>query len=76
VFNVQWLKRRVLRFLNGANGISPTIDNTYAVSVSLIGTAFTVTIASGDATMVAMLNALINSGACVTPFMYSFSVVT
>lgn len=76
VFSVQWLKRRVLRFLNGANGISPTIDQTYAVSVAISGITFTITVATGNAAMVSILNALINSGACATPFQYKFSVVT
>lgn len=75
VFNVQWLKRRVLRFLNGLNGISPAIDNTYAVSVSVAGTVFTVTVPTGDSTTVSTLNSLIQTGACITPFQYSFSVV-
>ena len=34
VFNIRWLKRRVMRFLNGVNGTSYAIDNTYQVSVS------------------------------------------
>ncbi len=33
-FTIDWLKRRVMRFLNGANGTAPPIDNTYPVSVS------------------------------------------
>ena len=32
-FNIRWLKRRVWRFLIGANGTSPHIDNTDRVSV-------------------------------------------
>ena len=33
VMSTNWLKRRLKRFLVGANGISPAIDNTYEVSV-------------------------------------------
>lgn len=33
VFSIEWLKKRVMRFLNGANGTAPDIDNTYSVSV-------------------------------------------
>ena len=76
VFNVEWLKRRVLRFLNGPNGIAPAIDNTFAVSVAMSGAAFTVTVPTGNAANVALLDALINSGACATPFQYSFTVTT
>lgn len=34
VFNIRWLKRRIMRFLFGANGTSYNIDQTYPVSVS------------------------------------------
>ena len=34
VFNVRWLKRRVMRFINGVNGTAPNVDETYRVSVS------------------------------------------
>lgn len=34
VFNIRWLKRRVMRFLIGANGTAPNIDQTYLISVS------------------------------------------
>ena len=74
VFSMQWFKRRVFRFLNGPNGISPDIDNTYSVSVSVSGAAFTVNVATGDPTNISLLNSLINSGACATPFQYTFLV--
>jgi hypothetical protein len=76
VFNMEWLKRRVLRFLNGPDGVLPFIDNTYAASVTITGAVFAVTVATGNATNVSLLNALINSGACATPFQYSFTVST
>lgn len=34
VFNVRWLKRRIMRFLTGINGTDPGIDQTYLISVS------------------------------------------
>jgi hypothetical protein len=34
VFNIRWLKRRILRFLLGANGVDPGINQTYQVSVT------------------------------------------
>lgn len=34
VFNIRWLKRRVGRFLAGANGSNPNIDQTYRISVT------------------------------------------
>lgn len=42
-FDVRWLKRRVMRFLLGANGTDPGIDQTYQVSVTF-GVAGEVTI--------------------------------
>ncbi len=34
VFNVRWLKRRIMRFLLGTDGAAPNIDQTYIVSVT------------------------------------------
>lgn len=34
VFNIRWLKRRVMRFLLGVNGTDLNIDQTYQVSVT------------------------------------------
>lgn len=33
-FNIRWLKRRVMRFLDGTNGVSYNVDTTYPVSVT------------------------------------------
>ena len=65
----------MLRFLNGPNGIAPTIDNTYSISVAVTGTTIAITVNSGDASLVPTLNALIQSGACTTPFQFSFSIL-
>lgn len=32
-FSIRWLKRRVVRFLNGVNGTAPNVDQTYQISV-------------------------------------------
>jgi hypothetical protein len=34
IFNVRWLKRRIMRFLIGTNGTSPNIDETDQISVT------------------------------------------
>jgi len=34
VFNIRWLKRHVMRFLTGANGSAPNVDQTYQISVT------------------------------------------
>lgn len=75
-FTVEWLKRRVYRFLNGPNGVAPIIDNTYAVSVAMAGTQFLVAVQDGSASMVATLNALVKAQECITPFEYSFTVTS
>jgi hypothetical protein len=33
-FSVRWLKRRIMRFLAGENGVNFNVDNTYQISVS------------------------------------------
>ena len=33
LFNVRWLKRRIARFLNGADGVDPGVNETYDISV-------------------------------------------
>ena len=33
-FNVRYLKRRIMRFLNGVNGTDPGVDQTYQISVT------------------------------------------
>jgi hypothetical protein len=34
VFNIRWLKRRIVRFLNGVNGVDADTSNTYQISVT------------------------------------------
>ena len=34
IFNVRWLKRRIMRFLNGENGTDPGVNQTYQISVT------------------------------------------
>ena len=52
VFNVRWLKRRIMRFLTGTNGIDPGVNETYQVSVTF-GTngQVTITIVQGFRTL-------------------------
>ena len=48
VFDIRWLKRRVMRFLTGANGTNPNIDNTYQVSVTFgVGGGVTIRLIAG-----------------------------
>lgn len=48
LFNIRWLKRRVMRFLAGANGTNPNVDETYQVSVSFgVGGEVTIRLIDG-----------------------------
>lgn len=52
VFNIRWLKRRIMRFLNGVNGTSYNIDETYPISVTFSGSTVFINILPGTATVV------------------------
>jgi hypothetical protein len=71
---VQWLKRRIARFLIGTNGTAPNIDNTYFVNLSFVGNRqITINIpASNPASL--YLAAAISSGAAEMPFQYTYTV--
>jgi hypothetical protein len=79
-FTISWLKRRIMRFLIGANGMSPAIDQTYDVSVT-IPDAYNVDIVIHNAgnyepEVLAALAEGISSGALQTPFQYAFAFPT
>jgi hypothetical protein len=42
-FNIEWLKKRIMKFLFGINGSQPIIDNTYQISITF-GPNYEVTI--------------------------------
>lgn len=61
-FDVQWLKKRIMRFLIGVNGTSPNIDQTYQISISFgAGCDVTIRIVLIDRTIVS--GALYNDNA-------------
>ena len=64
VFNVRWLKRRIMRFLLGTNGSAPLINNTWQISVSF-GLGNTVSIRLLTETR------MITSGAIYNGFQYN-----
>lgn len=77
-FTCSWLKRRVMRFLNGVNGVDPGINQTYAVSVGYSGSAITITIENPGQFNILTLQVLqsgIHTGVLQLPFQYSFTVV-
>lgn len=72
-YSTQWLKRRIKRFLYGVNGVSPTIDNTYEISVTY-PTYRTVTIHIPNLAISPILQAAIQSGVLNLPFEYNYTV--
>jgi hypothetical protein len=79
-FSAPWLKRRVMRFLTGAAGTAPNIDNTYPVSVAFGGdgdvtVTVTLTVAAGITLANAQIfQAAVASGAISMPFQLTVSV--
>ena len=53
VFNVRWLKRRIMRFLIGTNGTAPPIDQTYRISITFVGRQVNINILAGAGALVA-----------------------
>ena len=75
-FNIAWLKRRVMRFLYGVDGVPPAIDNTYPVSVT-ISTTYVVTIALSPGVypdLGPLLQSAIEAGVLLLPFQFTYTV--
>jgi len=72
VFNMGWLKNRVNRFLNGANGSDyAVLDNPPSITVS--GNVFTIT--SFDDQNFTILQECLTNGVLAFPFQYTFAFV-
>lgn len=72
-FSINWLKRRIARFIHGENGIDPLIEHTYDVSVTVNAGIFTIKIPDyGNGVGVFLKNA-IDQGLLKLPFIYSYS---
>lgn len=73
-FTIPWLKRRVMRFLLGTDGISYNVDQTYDVSITFgIGGQVIITIPSSYA-YAAIFQAAVQSGALELPFQRTWTV--
>ncbi len=74
-YTTQWLKRRVTRFLYGANGTDiPNIADIYNVSVAY-GANNTVTITIPNLEISPIFQAAVQSGVLQLPFQYSYTIV-
>lgn len=71
VFNMQWLKNRIARFLLGANGSAPDVLSV-PPSITVSGNTFTIAYENSDALMA--LEQLINNDELALPFQYNFVV--
>lgn len=72
-FNMNWLKRRCIRFLGGVDGTDVVIDNTYAVSANY-SSRFNVDLVLPADPNAATLKEAIDSSAVELPFQLSFNV--
>lgn len=69
-YNTTWLKRRVKRFIDGINGVSPDIQETYDISVTYAGNEVTITVT--DSYPAQILHAAIDAGVVFLPFQYTY----
>lgn len=71
-FSVEWLKRRIARFIHGVDGTDPQLENTYDVSVTSSDGVFTLKIPEyGDGVGVFLVRA-INARLVNLPFIYTY----
>lgn len=74
-FNIDWLKRRVARFIHGKDGIDPPIQSTYDVSVTVQDGVFTIVIPEYGDGAGFFLQGAIQQSMVKLPFIYSFSAI-
>lgn len=77
-FSVMWLKRRIARFLYGADGSDPPVEETYDISVQFVGGNVVWITVPGftDTLLLAQMGYMIKTGVLELPFQYIFNVIT
>ncbi|EOW6510877.1 hypothetical protein ACOZXQ_000597 [Cronobacter malonaticus] len=73
-FCIDWLKRRLARFIHGANGIDPPLENTFDVSVIPVNGIFNITIPDYGNGVGHFLKDAIDQSLVKLPFIYTYSV--
>ncbi|TLI70121.1 hypothetical protein FEK66_15990 [Escherichia sp. E1130] len=73
-FNLDWLKRRIARFLCGPNGIDPPVTNTFDISVVPNNGVFVIILPDSTDSVGVFLKEAIEQGIVKLPFIYSFTV--
>ena len=78
IFSIPWLKRRVMRFLLGMNGTSPSVDDVTPVSITFPSgndVTITVDVIGGITQQIAdIFQACVQSMVVELPFQYDFTV--
>lgn len=73
-FNIDWLKRRIARFLRGPNGIDPSVTDTFDISVVPKNGVFAILLPNSNDSVGQFLKDAIEQRIVKLPFMYSFTV--
>lgn len=74
-FNIEWLKRRIARFVHGKDGVDPPIQSTFDVSVTVQDGVFSVVIPEYGDGAGYFLQGAIEQHMVKLPFIYSFSTM-
>lgn len=73
-FNIDWLKRRIARFLRGPNGIDPPVTDTFDISVVPDNGVFAILLPNANNSVGQFLKDAIEQRIVKLPFMYTFTV--
>jgi hypothetical protein len=79
VCTLKWLKRRVLRFLKGANGTDVNVADTSEVSITISGDIVTIDVSAVTGVSNSILNAflyIIEGGIVELPPQFAYQVIT
>ncbi|HEI6819291.1 TPA: hypothetical protein SJ432_004226 [Yersinia enterocolitica] len=73
-FCIDWLKRRLARFIHGANGIDPPLQSTFDVSVTVANGVFAIVIPDYGDGVGYFLKEAIDQQQVKLPFIYKYSI--
>lgn len=73
-FSIPWLKRRIARFIHGADGTDPPVQSTSDVGVTVAGGVFTLSIPDYGDGVAGALQSAIQQGFTKLPFIYSYDI--
>lgn len=73
-FCIDWLKRRLARFVHGANGIDPPIQSTFDISVAVDSGNYEITIPDYGDGVGYFLRDAISQQLVKLPFIYTYTV--